>query len=188
MHSSSTAEALQRLVSAFPPEVQGAVWAQLADCLVGVVCQRLRYRPDLGIRVPECEVLMGSTPVRSLVRQGFFFKLPSAIETGAADGSWTFTRYAEWLNRKTDWHLPSPAEEAPAELPPAPVPSLRVNPPAGPEPLPRPPPPRPKRVARDDAPPGPAPAEDGVFVIQEEQDELLDIIRQLERGGSGSSE
>ncbi|WNG34958.1 twitching motility protein PilT [Archangium violaceum] len=186
VHSASTTEALQRLVSAFPPESQGAVWAQLADCLVGVVCQRLRHRPDLGIRVPECEVLMASTPVRSLVRQGFFFKLPSAIETGAADGSWTFTRYAEWLNRKTDWHLPSPNEEAPAELPPVPVPSLRVPPPARPEPLPRPPSSRPKRVAQEDAPPSPAPAEEGVFVIQEEQDDLSDILRQLERGGPGT--
>jgi twitching motility protein PilT len=186
VHSSSTSEALQRVVSAFPPEIQGAVCAQLADCLVGVVCQRLRYRPELGIRVPECEVLPGSTPVKSLVRQGLFFKLPSAIETGAADGAWTFTRYAEWLSRKTDWHLPSHAEETSAELPPSPVPSLRVTPSARPEPLPRPPQPRPQSVVRDSAPSRPTPAEEGVFVIQEEQDDLSDIIRQLERGGSRS--
>lgn len=189
VHSSSTAEALQRVVSAFPPEIQGAVSAQLADCLVGVVCQRLRYRPELGIRVPECEVLMASTGVRSLIRQGFFYKLPSAIETGAADGSWTFTRYAEWLARKTDWHLPSTAEEAPAE--PAPEPALvtkfRAPPPARPEPLPKPPPPRPaKRLEPEPAPRAPAPAEEGVFVIQEEVDDLSDILQQLERGGSKS--
>ncbi len=192
VHSASTAEALQRVVAAFPPEIQGAVCAQLADCLVGVVCQRLRFRPELGIRVPECEVLPGSTPVKSLVRQGLFFKLPSAIETGAADGSWTFTRYAEWLNRKTDWHLPSPTEEAPPELPPVPVPSLRATPPAPPEPLPRPPPPmprpRPRRTVQDDAPPRPPPSEEGVFVIQEEEDDLSDILRQLERGGPKTRE
>ncbi|HYO72061.1 MAG TPA: hypothetical protein VEU33_38900, partial [Archangium sp.] len=148
----------------------------------------LRYRPEPGIRVPECEVLPGSTPVKSLVRQGLFFKLPSAIETGAADGSWTFTRYAEWLNRKTDWHLPSPAEEAPAELPPVPALSLRAPPVARPEPLPRPAALRPPRVMQDDAPRRPAPAEEGVFVIQEEQDDLSDILRQLERGGPKSKE
>src|SRR4051812_38272726 len=37
LHSSSCAEALQRLVSAFPAESQSAVMAQIADCLVGVV-------------------------------------------------------------------------------------------------------------------------------------------------------
>jgi twitching motility protein PilT len=188
VHSSSTAEALQRVVSAFPPEIQGAVSAQLADCLVGVVCQRLRYRQELGIRVPELEVLMASTGVKSLIRQGFFYKLPSAIETGAADGSWTFTRYAEWLARKTDWHLPSTPEEAPAELPPVSVPRLRAAPPARPEPLPKPPPPKPAKRLEPEPVPGapPPPVEEGVFVIQEEQDDLSDILRQLEHGGPRS--
>ena len=188
VHSASSGEALQRLVSAFPPEIQGAVCAQLADCLVGVVCQRLRHRPDLGIRVPECEVLMASTPVKSLVRQGFFFKLPSAIETGGAEGSWSFARYGEWLNRKTDWHLPSTPEETPAELPAAPVAQLRVTSPARPEPLTRPPPSRPKRPAQEEPPPRPAPTEEGVFVIQEENDNLSDILHELERGGSKTEE
>src|SRR5438270_8258004 len=47
IHSSSCAEALQRIVSAFPAEIQGAVRAQLADCIVAVICQRLRFRPVL---------------------------------------------------------------------------------------------------------------------------------------------
>src|SRR5208337_3616769 len=44
VHSSSCAEALQRVVSAFPAEIQGSVAAQLADCLVAVISQRLRFR------------------------------------------------------------------------------------------------------------------------------------------------
>ncbi len=190
VHSSSAPEALQRVVASFPPEIQGAVCAQLADCLVGVVCQRLRYRDDLGIRIPECEILMGSTPVRSLIRQGFFFKLPSAIETGAADGSWTFTRYGEWLNRKTDWNLPSATEEAPAPLPPAPLPlEPRTEPltptPARTRPAPRPAPPpqrRPPPSPRASAEPH---ADEGVFVLQEEDDPEA-ILRELEKKGGGS--
>ena len=115
MHASTAAEALQRIVSSFPAEIQGAVSAQLADCLVGVVAQRLSFRAEPGIRVPECEVLMASTGVRALIRQGQFFKLASAIETGAADGSWSFARYGEWLSRKTDWYVP-PAPQAGAAL------------------------------------------------------------------------
>jgi len=46
LHSSTCTDALQRIVSSFSPEVQGGVRAQLADCLVAVICQRLRYRPD----------------------------------------------------------------------------------------------------------------------------------------------
>jgi twitching motility protein PilT len=51
---------------------------------------------------------MGSQPVKAMVRQGQFFKIPTALETGAADGCWTFARYREWLERRTDWHVPAP--------------------------------------------------------------------------------
>src|SRR5205814_5675340 len=39
-HSGTCAEALQRIVLAFPSEIQNAVRAQLAECLVAVICQR----------------------------------------------------------------------------------------------------------------------------------------------------
>ena len=182
VHSASTSEALQRVVAAFPPEQQTSVCMQLADCLVGVVCQRLRYRPELGIRVPECEILTGSTPVKSVVRQGQFFKLPSAIETGAADGCWTFSRYAEWLGRKTDWSLPGTSEEDSAASPPPSValpPSLQSVRPSRPKPVERAAPPQPRREPRAAAPVS-SQTEEGVFVIQEEQDDLAAIVQELE--------
>jgi len=107
LHSSSTAEALQRIVGAFPAEIQTGIAAQLADCLVGVVCQRLRFFPERNIRAPECEVLVASQPVKAMVRQAQFFKLQTALETGAAEGCWTFQRYREWLDRRTDWYVSS---------------------------------------------------------------------------------
>lgn len=186
VHSASAGEALSRVVSAFPSDMQPAVCAQLADCLVGVVCQRLRYRPEVGLRVPECEVLMGSTPVKSIVRQGHFYKIPSAIETGAADGCWSFPRYAEWLSRKTDWSQPSTAapEEAPAAEPvPEPereplMPAARPRPVAVTK--------LPARTRRSAAPAKPAESratsDEGVFVIQGEDDDLASLVRELEGG------
>src|SRR5712672_3054734 len=73
-HSASVAEALQRVVSAFPAESQNSVCAQLADCLVAVVCQRLQYRSELKMQVPECEILMSAHSVKSFIRRGDFFK------------------------------------------------------------------------------------------------------------------
>jgi twitching motility protein PilT len=116
LHSSSTSEALSRLVSAFAPEVQQSVCAQLADVLVGVVAQRLRFREGTNLVVPECEVLMASTAVRALIRSGQFFKLGSAIETGAADGSFSFARYGEWLARRTEWYHPPATPEHVADV------------------------------------------------------------------------
>src|SRR5947209_12352443 len=48
VHSSTCAEALQRVVSAFPAEIQASVAGQLADCLLAVISQRLHFRNDLG--------------------------------------------------------------------------------------------------------------------------------------------
>jgi twitching motility protein PilT len=110
VHSSSCIEALQRIVSAFPSEIQGAVRAQLADSLVAVICQRLRFRPDLKIRVPECEILTSSMAVKNFIRNGDFFKLVTLMETGAEHGMWTWQRYQTWLEARKTFHLPGPEE------------------------------------------------------------------------------
>jgi len=115
VHSGTCAEALQRIVSAFPSEMQNAVRAQLADCLIGVLCQRLRYRADLKIRVPECEILLSTMAVKNFIRTGDFFKIISAIETGAENGMWTYQRYQNWLDNRKSWHLPAAEESAESE-------------------------------------------------------------------------
>ena len=124
VHSSTCAEALQRIVSAFPAEVQSGVRAQLADCLVAVICQRLRFRPDLKIRVPECEILVSTMAVKNFIRTGDFYKLISQMEMGAEHGMWSFSRYQTWLEKKATWHFADPHEKPDndvGEAPPLPV-------------------------------------------------------------------
>jgi len=130
VHSSTGAEALQRIVSSFPSDMQGAVRAQLADCLVAVICQRLRYRPDLKIRVPECEILLPTMAVKNFIRTGDFFKIVSALEMGAEHGMWTFQRYQTWLESKKVWHLPF-EDEPPDSEPDEASPEIPFQPPAG---------------------------------------------------------
>jgi twitching motility protein PilT len=113
VHSATCAEALQRVVAAFPSEIQNSVAAQLADCLVAVIAQRLRFRPDLNVRVPECEILIPTNPVKAHIRSRDFFKIISAMETGAASGMWTFARYCAWLEKRTSWFIPPPDAEPP---------------------------------------------------------------------------
>jgi twitching motility protein PilT len=124
VHSSTCIEALQRVVGAFPAEIQNAIAAQLADCLVAVVAQRLRYRPDLEIRVPECEIMMPTIPVKNFIRNREFFKIMQVMEMGADSGMWTFARYQTWMAKRTTWHQPNANDEAPdsevAEPPPLP--------------------------------------------------------------------
>jgi len=113
VHSGSCAEALQRIVFAFPSEIQNNVAAQLADCLVAVVCQRLRFRPDLSLRVPECEILRSTSSVKAFIRNRDFFKLPQALETGADHGMWSFDRYQNWMSKRAQWHIPGADDQAP---------------------------------------------------------------------------
>lgn len=127
VHSSSCAEALQRVISAFPAEIQSSVAAQVADCLVAVIAQRLRFRQDLNIRVPECEILMATHAVKNFVRNRDFFKISSPLETGAEHGMWSFQRYRNWLDSRTNWCFPEQASEPPDNEPvetPVPAPVL----------------------------------------------------------------
>jgi twitching motility protein PilT len=149
VHSSTSAEALQRVVSAFPAEIQSGVAAQLADCLVAVIAQRLRFRQDLNIRVPECEILMATHAVKNFIRNRDFFKIASSLETGAEHGMWSFQRYRTWLENRTNWTLPDQAAQAAESEPAEPSAPPVVLPAFAPAP----------RTARlEKAPPTPAPA------------------------------
>jgi twitching motility protein PilT len=130
VHSSTCAEALQRVVSAFPAEIQSSVAAQLSDCLLAVISQRLRFRPELNIRVPECEILMASHAVKNFIRTRDFFKIASALETGAEHGMWSLQRYRNWLDNRKKWFIPGQSADAADAEPPetepvaAPLPAL----------------------------------------------------------------
>jgi twitching motility protein PilT len=117
VHSSTCAEALQRIVSAFPAEIQSSISAQLADCLVAAISQRLRFRQDLNMLVPECEVLMATHAVKNFIRTREFFRLVSVIETGAEHGMWSFQRYAKWLETRGNWFSPDKNDEKPDSEP-----------------------------------------------------------------------
>ncbi|MGD0259567.1 MAG: PilT/PilU family type 4a pilus ATPase [Verrucomicrobiota bacterium] len=112
VHSSTCVEALQRVVSAFPAEIQSSVAAQLADCMLAVISQRLHFRPELNIRVPECEILVPTHAVKNFIRNRDFFKITSSLETGAEHGMWTVQRYRTWLDSRKNWFIPGQSPEA----------------------------------------------------------------------------
>lgn len=135
LHSSTCAEALSRIAMAFSAEIQGSILAQLADCLVGVICQRLDFLADVQMRVPRCEVLMASSAAKGTIRAGQFSQIATVIQSGAEHGMWSFDRYQRWMAQKKDWERPSvaapmPEERAPAVIPAAlaPVPKAKAPP------------------------------------------------------------
>ena len=131
MHSASCAEALTRICMSFPAEIQGNIRAQLADCLVGVVCQRLDYLPEYRLRVPRCEMLWGTLAARATVRSGQMSHISNVIQSGGEDGMWNFDRYQRWMEQKKDW-VRSDSLGSGSDLPAsaAPMTSVPATPPA----------------------------------------------------------
>jgi twitching motility protein PilT len=136
MHSATCAEALTRLCMSFPAELQGSIRAQLADCLVGVLCQRLDYLSSRKLRVPRCELLLGSVGARGTLRAGNFSQLANVIQSGGEEGMWSFDRYGRWMEQRSDWVVPKAS--APAAVarsaPLKPAPAVDLRPPAVPKP------------------------------------------------------
>jgi len=78
------------------------------------------------MRVPECEILLATHAVKNFIRTREFFKISTALETGADNDMWTFQRYAKWLDGRTQWFVPGQSPEPPdSEMPdiaPSPLP------------------------------------------------------------------
>jgi twitching motility protein PilT len=106
MHSATCAEALSRICMSFPPDIQGNIRAQLADCLVGVVCQRLEYLEQWHLRVPRCEMLLASSGAKGTIRAGQFGGIANVIQSGGDEGMWTFERYQRWMEQQREWVRP----------------------------------------------------------------------------------
>jgi twitching motility protein PilT len=119
MHSATCAEALTRIAMSFPAEIQGNIRGQLADCLVGVICQRLDYLPEHRLRVPRCEILTANLAARGTIRSGNTSQIVNVIQAGGEDGMWTFDRYGRWMEQRKDWARPTAAATASAAAPPA---------------------------------------------------------------------
>jgi twitching motility protein PilT len=115
MHSATCAEALTRMCMSFPAEIQGSIRAQLADCFVGLVCQRLDFLSEYRLRVPVCEVLLPSASAKGTIRGGQFSQIANVLQTGGEAGMWNFDRYERWVARKTDWVLPTLTAPLPQE-------------------------------------------------------------------------
>ena len=119
MHSATCAEALSRICMSFPADIQGSIRAQLADCLVGVVCQRLEYLEQWHLRVPRCEMLLSSSGAKGTIRAGQFGGIANVIQSGGEEGMWTFDRYQRWMEQQRDWVRPAapPAATVDGEAP-----------------------------------------------------------------------
>jgi len=89
LHTMSAAQSVERMIDSFEGEKQTQVRLMLADSLKGVLAQRLLRRQDGNGRALAIEVLIGTAPVASLIRERKTFQLPSVLQTGKKEGMQT---------------------------------------------------------------------------------------------------
>ena len=92
LHTNDAIQVVDRVVDIFPAHQQGQVRSQLSASLVGVISQRLLRRAVGGGRVAAFEVMVASTAIRTLIRDGKMHQALSAMESGLRDGQMPMDR------------------------------------------------------------------------------------------------
>jgi|CXWL01.1.fsa_nt_gi twitching motility protein PilT len=90
VHTLDAAQTVDRIVDAHPAHQHGQVRQQLANCLKGVVGQRLVLAKDGKGRFPATEIMIGNSLVRRHLLEGKTAELRKVIEAGEYYGMHTF--------------------------------------------------------------------------------------------------
>jgi twitching motility protein PilT len=99
LHTQDAAQSIDRIIDVFPPHQQQQVRQQLAMSLQGVVCQTLCKTADGHGRVVATEVLVVTSAVRNLIREGKTHQIYSAMQAGAQHGMHTLDQHLAELVR-----------------------------------------------------------------------------------------
>lgn len=92
LHTSSTAEAINRIVDIFPSHQQNMVRNQLSSVLRAIVAQRLIPTISGDGRVPVVEVLLNNSGVANSIRDGKTHLIDNMIATSADQGMILFEK------------------------------------------------------------------------------------------------
>ena len=89
VHTNSAPATIDRLVNSFPDDEQPQVRGMLAESLAGIVAQQLLKSADGKGRVVAQEILIGTSGVAAMIREGKTFQIPSAMQAGQTVGMQT---------------------------------------------------------------------------------------------------
>lgn len=85
LHTNDAAQTVDRIIDVFPSDQQDQIRTQFSMALAAVISQRLIPRIGGG-RVAAYEVLMGTSAVSNIIREGKIRQLRNMIATGHKDG------------------------------------------------------------------------------------------------------
>jgi twitching motility protein PilT len=87
LHTQSASKTVDRIIDVFPADQQNKIRTTLSEALRGVVAQNLFKRIDKKGRVAAIEILVFTTAIANLVREGKTHQLPGMIQVGKKLGN-----------------------------------------------------------------------------------------------------
>ena len=89
LHTNGAAQTVDRIINSFPADKQSHIRTMISTSLRGVVSQQLLPTKGKPGRVAALEVLINTSAVANLVRQGKLDQLETAMQSGGAVGMQT---------------------------------------------------------------------------------------------------
>ena len=88
LHTTSAAKTIDRIIDVFPAAEKDMVRSMLSESLQSVISQTLVKKKGGG-RVAAHEIMMGTSAIRNLIREGKVAQMYSSIQTGSSSGMQT---------------------------------------------------------------------------------------------------
>lgn len=84
--TASAHKTIDRVIDSFPANQQSQVRTMLSESLRAVIYQQLLLRADGKGRIAALELLVGTAPLRSLIREAKTYQIPSMMQIGIKEG------------------------------------------------------------------------------------------------------
>jgi twitching motility protein PilT len=99
LHTNSAQGTINRIIDAFPGNLQDQIRTQLSTSIIGVLAQTLLPKVGGG-RIAAYEVLVVNPSIANLIRENKTFRINSAIQTGAKFGMQLMddALFKHWVN------------------------------------------------------------------------------------------
>ena len=86
LHTIDAPQTIERLIGMFPANQQPQVRLEISQVIEAVFSQILLPRLDGKGRVPACEIMIATTPIRNLIREARTFELHNTMQLSRKDG------------------------------------------------------------------------------------------------------
>ncbi len=93
LHTNDAPQTVDRIIDVFPSHQQQQVRIQLASSINGVISQQLLPRKDGNGRIAALEILIGTSAVKNIIREGKSHQLRSIMQTGGKFGMIVMNNY-----------------------------------------------------------------------------------------------